>query len=37
MREHSRIARRNLREALHGATTAEQRPLPGVQLIRRRG
>ena len=37
MREHSRIARRNLREALHGTPTAEQRPLPGVQLIRRRG
>ena len=37
MREHSRIARRNLRDALHGTPTAEQRPLPGVQLIRRRG
>jgi GntR family transcriptional regulator of vanillate catabolism len=37
MREHSRIARRNLREALHGTPTAEQRALPGVQLIRRRG
>jgi len=37
MREHSRIARRNLREALHGAPTEQQRPLPGVQLIRRRG
>ena len=33
MREHSRLAQRNLREALHGA---EGRPLPGVQLIRRR-
>jgi len=33
MREHSRIARRNLHEALHGAA---QSPLPGVQLIRRR-
>ena len=38
MREHSRIARRNLRDALHGMPGgAEQRPLPGVQLIRRRG
>ncbi|HYP70415.1 MAG TPA: GntR family transcriptional regulator [Variovorax sp.] len=34
MREHSRIARRNLREALHGST---DHSLPGVQLIRRRG
>jgi len=34
MREHSRIAQRNLREALHGAA---HHPLPGVQLIRRRG
>jgi len=33
MREHSRIAQRNLREALHGPHTP---PLPGVQLIRRR-
>jgi GntR family transcriptional regulator, vanillate catabolism transcriptional regulator len=33
MREHSRIARRNLREALHGTT---DHSLPGVQLIRRR-
>ena len=33
MREHSRIAQRNLREALHGA---QNHPLPGVQLIRRR-
>jgi GntR family transcriptional regulator of vanillate catabolism len=33
MREHSRIAQRNLREALHGA---HHHPLPGVQLIRRR-
>ncbi|WGT64920.1 GntR family transcriptional regulator [Variovorax paradoxus] len=37
MREHSRIARRNLREALHGTPGAERRALPGVQLIRRRG
>jgi GntR family transcriptional regulator of vanillate catabolism len=34
MREHSRIARRNLREALHGSA---DHSLPGVQLIRRRG
>ncbi|MDM0113241.1 GntR family transcriptional regulator [Variovorax sp. J22R133] len=34
MREHSRIAQRNLREALHGVS---HHPLPGVQLIRRRG
>ena len=34
MREHSRIAQRNLREALHGSP--EPIPLPGVQLIRRR-
>lgn len=33
MREHSRLAQRNLREALHGA---HNHPLPGVQLIRRR-
>ena len=33
MREHSRMAQRNLREALHGASS---HPLPGVQLIRRR-
>ena len=33
MREHSRLAQRNLREALHGA---HDHPLPGVQLIRRR-
>ncbi|MDR6538175.1 GntR family transcriptional regulator [Variovorax soli] len=33
MREHSRIAQRNLREALHGT---HLHPLPGVQLIRRR-
>jgi len=33
MREHSRIAQRNLRDALHGAQVP---PLPGVQLIRRR-
>lgn len=33
MREHSRLAQRNLREALHGA---QQHPVPGVQLIRRR-
>ena len=33
MREHSRIAQRNLREVLHGA---QAHPLPGVQLIRRR-
>ncbi|MBS0340444.1 MAG: GntR family transcriptional regulator [Proteobacteria bacterium] len=33
MREHSRIARRNLREALHGSA---DHSLPGVQLIRRR-
>ena len=33
MREHSRIAQRNLREALHGA---EQHAVPGVQLIRKR-
>lgn len=33
MREHSRLAQRNLREALHGAPG---HPLPGVQLIRRR-
>jgi GntR family transcriptional regulator of vanillate catabolism len=33
MREHSRIARRNLSEALHGGPTPT---LPGVQLIRRR-
>ena len=33
MREHSRIAQRNLREALHGV---QNHPLPGVQLIRRR-
>jgi GntR family transcriptional regulator of vanillate catabolism len=33
MREHSRIAQRNLREVLHGAA---HHPLPGVQLIRRR-
>ncbi|AMM25762.1 GntR family transcriptional regulator [Variovorax sp. PAMC 28711] len=33
MREHSRLAQRNLREALHGA---QGHPLPGVQLIRRR-
>lgn len=33
MREHSRLAQRNLREALHGANA---QPLPGVQLIRRR-
>jgi len=33
MREHSRLAQRNLREALHGA---QSHPLPGVQLIRRR-
>jgi len=33
MREHSRIAQRNLREALHGTRA---HPLPGVQLIRRR-
>ncbi|MEJ8825265.1 GntR family transcriptional regulator [Variovorax humicola] len=33
MREHSRIAQRNLREALHGT---QSHPLPGVQLIRRR-
>lgn len=33
MREHSRIAQRNLREALHGTAN---HPLPGVQLIRRR-
>jgi GntR family transcriptional regulator of vanillate catabolism len=33
MREHSRIARRNLHEALHGSAP---HALPGVQLIRRR-
>jgi GntR family transcriptional regulator of vanillate catabolism len=33
MREHSRIAQRNLREALHGPQTAA---LPAVKLIRRR-
>ena len=33
MREHSRLAQRNLRETLHGA---HNHPLPGVQLIRRR-
>ncbi|WP_076999064.1 GntR family transcriptional regulator [Variovorax sp. KK3] len=33
MREHSRLAQRNLREALHGA---HDHSLPGVQLIRRR-
>lgn len=33
MREHSRLAQRNLREALHGV---HNHPLPGVQLIRRR-
>lgn len=33
MREHSRIAQRNLREALHGV---QAHPLPGVNLIRRR-
>jgi GntR family transcriptional regulator of vanillate catabolism len=33
MREHSRLAQRNLREALHGA---QNHSLPGVQLIRRR-
>jgi GntR family transcriptional regulator of vanillate catabolism len=33
MREHSRIAQRNLREALHGPHAP---PLPGVRLIRRR-
>jgi GntR family transcriptional regulator, vanillate catabolism transcriptional regulator len=32
MREHSRLAQRNLREALHGA---HDHSLPGVQLIRR--
>ena len=33
LREHSRLAQRNLREALHGA---QSHPLPGVQLIRKR-
>jgi GntR family transcriptional regulator of vanillate catabolism len=33
MREHSRIAQRNLRDVLHGST---DHSLPGVQLIRRR-
>ena len=33
MREHSRIAQRNLREALHGA---QSDALPAVKLIRRR-
>ena len=33
MREHSRLAQRNLREALHGS---HDHSLPGVQLIRRR-
>jgi len=33
MREHSRMARRNLHEALHGSA---HHALPGVQLIRRR-